>query len=132
MDKKQIEKEVNWWNGNLGTFEVYDRLREMLEHQWHRDAVDHKGEITEEDIGKILAYAYEKYNMDYIYTEMAITLDSNFHGVEKAYEAARASGAGEEYEFPDDLMDTIGERQEAELGEEGLHAIAEQRRQEAL
>jgi len=85
MTKDQIKKEVDMWNGNLGTFEIYDRLREMLEYHWHRDAVDHKGEITREDVGKILSHAYDEWNTYDLFVDMATHLDCKFHGVEEAF-----------------------------------------------
>lgn len=95
MTPEQQEKEVNSWSGNLGTFEVYDRLREMLKYGWHRDAIDHEGTITPADVGRMLAHAFNAWNYNDTFGDMAMTLDYKFppqasaeQGVEEAYNEA--------------------------------------------
>ena len=85
MNAEQTKEEVARWNGNLGTFEIYDRLKEMLEYHWHRDAIDHKGVITAGDVGRILAHAYEEHNQYDQFMDMATHLDYKYHGVEEAF-----------------------------------------------
>ena len=85
MEKEQIEKEVNSWWWNLGTFGIYDRLQEIMIHGRYGESV------SPEDVGQMLSYAYDESKMEGAFKDMATALDEKClcSGVEDAFSTAQ-------------------------------------------
>ena len=89
MNEVEIKKEVTSWWWNESPFEIYDKMRESLEHYWHFDGSQ---EQRREDIGRMLAFADTEVERtqgkDDYWHDLAEHLDNSFDGVKEAYDTA--------------------------------------------